>query len=107
MIIEEKTKKATRLFLRFLKQQNLLMEYKKDLDIELKLKSVGIICKKQIFSLEELIQLRINKSDGDYNYIFKSLIDKTLVYKKCEYRNWDDIDDKWGAFFRANRTFLK
>ena len=51
--------------------------------------------------------MRLNKSNGNYKYIFKSLIDKTLVYKKCEYSNWDDIDNKWCAFFWANRTFLK
>ena len=107
MIIEERTKKAIKLFLRFLKQENLLMEYKKDLDIELKLSIQNIKCKEQISSLEEFIQLRINKSHGDYNYIFKSLIDKTLVYKKCEYGNWDSIDVKWGDFFWANRNFLK
>ena len=83
------------------------MEYKKDFNIELKLRSLDFKCKEQIFSLEEFIQMRLNKSNGDYNYIFKSLIDKTLVYKKCEYSNWDDIDNKWGAFFWANRTFLK
>ena len=107
MIIEERTKKAIKLFLRFLKQENLLMEYKKDFNIELKLRSLDFKCKEQIFSLEEFIQMRLNKSNGDYNYIFKSLIDKTLVYKKCEYRNWDSIDVKWGDFFWANRNFLK
>ena len=107
MIIEERTKKAIKLFLRFLKQENLLMEYKKDLDIELKLMILDIKYEKQIFSLEEFIQLRINKSHGNYNHIFKSLIDKTLVYKKCEYSNWGDIDNKWCAFFWADRTFLK
>ena len=107
MIIEEKTKKAIKLFLRFLKQENLLMEYKKDLDIELKLRILDIKCEEQIFSLEEFIQMRLNKSNGDYNYIFESLIDRTLVYKKCEYRKWSAIDDKWGTFFWANRAFLK
>ena len=107
MIIEETTKKAIKLFLRFLKQENLLIEYKKDLNIELKLKSIGIKYEKQIFSLEEFIQMRINKSNGDYFHIFTSLIDRTLVYSKCEYRHWSSIDVKWGDFFRANRTFLK
>ena len=107
MIIEERTKKAIKLFLRFLKQENLLMEYKKDLNIELKLRSLNFKCEKQIFSLEEFIQMRLNKSNGDYSYIFKSLIDRTLVYSKCEYKHWGSIDDKWGAFFWANRTFLK
>ena len=107
MIIEERTKKAIKLFLRFLKQENLLMEYKKDLNIELKLKSIGIKYEKQIFSLEEFIQMRINKSNGDYFHIFTSLIDRTLVYSKCEYKHWGSIDNKWGNFFRANRTFLK
>ena len=72
MIIEERTKKAIKLFLRFLKQENLLMEYKKDLDIELKLRSLDFKCEKQIFSLEEFIQMRLNKSNGNYKYIFKS-----------------------------------
>ena len=107
MIIEERTKKAIKLLLRFLKQENLLIEYKKDFNIELKLMTLDIKYEKQIFSLEEFIQLRINKSHGNYNHIFKSLIDKTLVYKKCEYMNWDSIDVKWGDFFWANRNFLK
>ena len=107
MIIEERTKKVTRLLLRFLKQENLLVEFKKDFNPNLKLKSVGIKCEKQISSLEEFIQLRLNKCYFNKDYIFTSLIDRTLVYSKCEYRHWGSIDDKWGDFFRANRTFLK
>ena len=55
MIIEERTKKVTRLLLRFLKQENLLIEYKRDFNIELKLMTLDIKYEKQIFSLEEFI----------------------------------------------------
>ena len=73
MIIEERTKKAIKLFLRFLKQENLLMEYKKDLDIELKLRSLNFKCEEQIFSLEEFIQMRLNKSNGNYGNFYEIL----------------------------------
>ena len=107
MIIEERTKKAIKLFIRFLKQENLLMEYKKDLDIELKLRSLDFKCEEQIFSLEEFIQMRLNKSNGDYKCIFKSLIDKTLVFDKCKYKHWYTINGRWVKFFYKNTTFLK
>ena len=107
MIIEERTKKVTRLLLRFLKQENLLMEYKKDFNPDLKLKSVRIICEKQIFSLEEFIQLRLNRCYGRYNNILSELIDKTLVFDKCAYKHWRNINERWVKFFLKHTTFLK
>ena len=107
MIIEERTKKVTRLFLRFLKQENLLMEFKKDFNPELKLKYVGIIYEKQIFSLEEFIQLRLNRCYVRYNDLLSMLIDRTLVYSKCKYRKWNTINGRWIKYFYKNTTFLK
>ena len=107
MIIEERTKKAIKLFLRFLKQENLLMEYKKDLDIELKLRSLDFKCEEQIFSLEEFIQLRLNRCYGKSDYFLSILIDKTLVYNQCKYKHWHNIESSWRKFFLKNTTFLK
>ena len=106
MIIEERTKKVTRLLLRFLKQENLLVEFKKDFNPNIKLKYVDIIYEKQIFSLEEFIQLRLNRCYGNYNYILSTLIDKTLVYKQCKYKHWGNIESSWNKFFLKNKTFL-
>ena len=106
MIIEERTKKVTRLFLRFLKQENLLVEFKKDFDPNLKLKSVGIICEKQISSLEEFIQLRLNRCYSGHDYILSVLIDKTLVYRQCKYNHWRNIEPSWKKFFLKNKNFL-
>ena len=107
MIIDERTKKVTRLLLRFLKQENLLMEFKKDFNPNLKLKSVGIICEKQIFSLEEFIQIRLNRCYGRYDDLLSLLIDRTLVYNKCEYKHWNTINGRWIRYFYKNKTFLK
>ena len=106
MIIEERTKKVTRLLLRFLKQENLLVEFKKDFNPNIKLKSVGIICEKQIFSLEEFIQLRLNKCYGNHDYFLSTLIDKTLVYSQCKYKHWRNIESSCRKFFIKNKTFL-
>ena len=106
MIIEERTKKVTRLLIRFLKQENLLMEYKKDLDIELKLRSLNFKCEEQIFSLEEFIQLRLNRCYGKSDYFLSILIDKTLVYNQCKYKHWRNIESSWRKFFLKNTTFL-
>ena len=106
MIIEERTKKVTRLLLRFLKQENLLVEFKKDFDPNLKLKYVDIICEKQIYSLEEFIQLRLNRCYGKSDYFLSMLIDKTLVYKQCKYKHWGNIESSWRRFFLINKTFL-
>ena len=107
MIIEERTKKVTRLLLRFLKQENLLVEFKKDFDPNLKLKYVDIICEKQIYSSEEFIQLRLNRCYGKSDYFLSMLIDKTLVYKQCKYKHWGNIESSWRRFFLINKTFLK
>ena len=107
MIIEERTKKVTRLLLRFLKQENLLVEFKKDFNPNLKLKSVGIKCEKQISSLEEFIQLRLNKYYFNKDDIFTSLIDRTLVYNQCKYKHWCNMESSWRKFFLKNKTFLK
>ena len=107
MIIEERTKKVTRLLLRFLKQENLLVEYKKDFNIELKLKSIGVKCEEHIFSLEEFIQLRINRCYGRYDDLLSMLIDRTLVYDKCKYEHWYTINGRWMKYFYKNKTFLK
>ena len=107
MIIEERTKKVIKLFLRFLKQENLLVEFKKDFNPNLKLKSVGIICEKQISSLEEFIQIRLNKCYGRYDDLLSLLIDRTLVFDKCKYKHWHTINVRWIRFFYKNTTFLK
>ena len=106
MIIEERTKKVTRLLLRFLKQENLLVEFKKDFNPNLKLKSIGIKCEKKIFSLEEFIQLRLNRCHFNKDYILSILIDKTLVYNQCKYKHWCNIESSWRKFFYKNTTFL-
>ena len=106
MIIEERTKKVTRLLIRFLKQENLLVEFKKDFDPNLKLKSVGIKCEKQIYSLEEFIQLRINRCYGKSDYFLSILIDKTLVYNECKYKHWCNIESIWRKVVVKNITFL-
>lgn len=106
MVIEKKTKKAIKLLLRFLKQKNLLVEYKKDLNPKKKLENIGIKCDKQI-TLEELIQIRLNQSYHDNDFILETLFDKTLVYRVCEYGGWNIINDSWKRFFRNNKTFLK
>ena len=106
MIIEERTKKVTRLLIRFLKQENLLVEFKKDFNPNLKLKSIGIKCEKQIFSLEEFIQLRLNRCYGKSDYLLSILIDKTLVYNQCKYKHWSNIESSWRKFFLKNTTFL-
>ena len=106
MIIEEITKKVTRLLLRFLKQENLLVEFKKDFNPNLKLISLKIKCEKQIFSLEEFIQLRLNRCYGNYDYMLSTLIDKTLVYNQCKYKHWGNIESSWNKFFLKNKTFL-
>ena len=107
MINEKRTKKVTRLLLRFLKQENLLVEFKKDFNPNLKLKSVGIKCEKQISSLEEFIQLRLNKCYFNKDYIFTSLIDRTLVYNQCKYKHWYLVNLRWAKYFCKNKTFLK
>lgn len=105
MIIEEKTKKAIKLLLRFLKQKNLLVEFKKDFNPNVKLKSLNIICDEQI-SLEELIQIRLNRNKFNKSDILESLIDKTLYFRVAKYKNWEKIDDEWREFYRKNKTFL-
>lgn len=105
MIIEERTKKATKLLLRFLKQKNLLVEFKKDFNPNVKLKSLDIICNEQI-SLEELIQIRLNRSKFNKSFILESLIDKILYFRVAKYKDWSKIDDEWRKFYRINKTFL-
>ena len=106
MVIEERTKKAIKLLLRFLKQKNLLVEYKKDLNPKNKLENIGVKCDEPI-TLEELIQIRLNQCRGDNEYILETLFDKTLVYRACKYGGWNIINDSWHRFFRNNKTFLK
>ena len=105
MVIEERTKKTIQLLLRFLKQKNLLVEYKKDLNPKNKLENVGIACDEPI-TLEELIQIRLNRSNGDNEYILATVFDKTLVYNRCAYEHWRVINESWRNFFFKNKTFL-
>ena len=106
MIIEERTKKATKLLLRFLKQKNLLVEFKKDFNPNVKLKSLNIICYDEHISLEELIQIRLNRCKFSKSYILESLIDKILYFRAAKYKDWSKIDDEWRKFYRINKTFL-
>ena len=106
MIIEERTKKATKLLLRFLKQKNLLVEFKKDFNPNVKLKSLNIICYDEHISLEELIQIRLNRCKFSKSYILESLIYKILYFRAAKYKDWSKIDDEWRKFYRINKTFL-